>query len=196
MRQEALALRASILGVTCLNYASKPEALPAVVAQYLDEHELGMLAAYLPFRGELDPLPAIAAWLEKNSDTELKFCLPRVEGDELHFYEVAAEFFTRPVCRDDYCESGYAGILEPRQHLTRIAPLKIDCFFIPGVAFDSLGHRMGYGKGYYDRALSQADPQARKVGISYEELIVDELIAEPHDIKMDTILSPSGRRDF
>ena len=64
-----------------------------------------------------------------------------------------------------------------------------DICIIPGLAFDQLGNRLGYGQGHYDKFLSQY-PNILKVGICYNMQISREPIpAEPHDITMDVIIT-------
>jgi 5-formyltetrahydrofolate cyclo-ligase len=57
------------------------------------------------------------------------------------------------------------------------------------VAFDIHGHRLGYGKGYYDRLLKKI--KGLKVGLAYDFQIVDKLPVEPHDIPVDLIITPT-----
>jgi len=64
-----------------------------------------------------------------------------------------------------------------------------DIFVVPGIAFDLQGHRIGYGKGYYDKALHRLEGQGKLVGLCYDFQLVDRIAGEPHDVKMDLILS-------
>lgn len=104
--------------------------------------------------------------------------LPRVEGDEMEFY--------------DYAEGGMAegsfGILEPQQGAAA-QPSEIDLMVVPGVAFTASGDRLGRGKGYYDRYLSRGGFRAYCVGVCYAHQVVDELPVEPHDRRMDEVIS-------
>ncbi len=73
---------------------------------------------------------------------------------------------------------------------------KIDVVFVPLLAFDKIGHRVGYGKGFYDKFLSQCKPDAIKIGLSFfepEELITD--IFEG-DIKLDYCVTPDSIHSF
>lgn len=63
-----------------------------------------------------------------------------------------------------------------------------DIIFCPGVVFDRKGHRLGYGEGYYDRFLEAAEGAVR-VGLCFSAQLVDELPAEPHDVRMDYIIT-------
>lgn len=73
---------------------------------------------------------------------------------------------------------------------------KIDVVFIPLLAFDRQGHRVGYGKGFYDKFLSECKPGVIKIGLSFfevEESIVD--ICET-DVKLDYCISPTAIYEF
>lgn len=66
----------------------------------------------------------------------------------------------------------------------------IEMIFVPAVAYDRKGNRVGRGKGYYDRLL--AGTKALKVGMAYDFQLVDEIDAEPHDVKVDIIITDRG----
>jgi len=84
-------------------------------------------------------------------------------------------------------KKGYAGIMEPEGE--SVSPEKIDIVVVPAVAYDLKGHRLGYGKGYYDRFLKST--QALKVGVAYDFQVVDQLPVEEHDIPVDLIITPT-----
>ena len=65
---------------------------------------------------------------------------------------------------------------------------EIDLALIPGMAFDHEGHRLGRGKGYYDRLLPRI-PQAYKLGICFPFQLFDTIPSEPHDMAVDEVLS-------
>jgi len=80
---------------------------------------------------------------------------------------------------------------EPRPETRQSVDLKtIDLVIVPGVAFDKIGRRLGYGKGYYDRFLSQIN--GFFLGLTFQFQIVPMLPQSPHDISMDSILTESG----
>lgn len=65
----------------------------------------------------------------------------------------------------------------------------ISIAFIPGMAFDRTGHRLGRGKGYYDRLLARPEmAHAVKVGVCFDFQLLDEVPAEPHDCMMDSLI--------
>ena len=82
--------------------------------------------------------------------------------------------------------TGCYGIKEPTGKVfTDFA--KIDVAIIPGVAFDRQGHRLGRGKGYYDRLLSVM-PQVYKIGLCFDFQVVDNVPVDSHDIRMDEVI--------
>ena len=64
---------------------------------------------------------------------------------------------------------------------------QIDVAVIPGMAFDREGHRLGRGKGYYDRFLTLV-PDVYKIGMCFPWQLVDNVPCAPHDIKMDAVI--------
>ena len=68
---------------------------------------------------------------------------------------------------------------------------KIEVVFVPLLAFDKKGNRVGYGKGFYDRFLSECNPETIKIGLSFfdsEELIEDVF---ENDVKLDYCVTPN-----
>jgi 5-formyltetrahydrofolate cyclo-ligase len=85
-------------------------------------------------------------------------------------------------------------ILEPKDELRRlpakrVQPEELDVVMVPGTAFDPRGGRMGQGKGYYDRLLSRARPDAPLVALAFDCQIFDEIPVAPHDVFMDLVLT-------
>ncbi len=67
---------------------------------------------------------------------------------------------------------------------------KTDVVIVPGIAFDRLGNRVGFGKGCYDRLLK--DTTAFKVGFCYDFQICDKIPACEYDVKMDFLVTENG----
>lgn len=109
---------------------------------------------------------------------EKKIILPVVIGDilELRLYSGPADL-----------KPGPYGISEPTGELFTDYS-SIDIAIIPGVAFDLAGHRLGHGKGYYDKLLPQLTT-ATKIGICFPFQVVEEVPTEPFDRKMDIIIT-------
>tara|TARA_B100000427_G_scaffold9649_1_gene8329 strand:- start:597 stop:1106 length:510 start_codon:yes stop_codon:yes gene_type:complete len=65
---------------------------------------------------------------------------------------------------------------------------KVDVFLVPGIAFTTSGKRLGRGGGYYDKLLS-IYPETLKIGITFNERIIDDIPTESHDISMDYVFT-------
>ena len=83
-------------------------------------------------------------------------------------------------------QTGSFGILEPTGELFTDYDT-IDVAIVPGMAFDAEGHRLGRGKGYYDRFLSRV-PHLYKIGLCFSWQLVDRVPCDEHDIKMDEVI--------
>lgn len=103
--------------------------------------------------------------------------LPRVEGDVMRFYPFSPEAMSE----------GSFGILEPMSGQP-FPPADIDVIIVPGVAFTADGARMGRGKGFYDKYMSQEGFKAHKIGVCYSEQVVQSLPCEQHDVFMDEVV--------
>lgn len=86
------------------------------------------------------------------------------------------------------------GIQEPKQGIPT-EPEKIDIVLVPLLAFDKQGHRIGYGKGYYDRFLKLCPAKTRKIGISLFEP-EEELPSEEYDVKLSQAITPTQFYSF
>lgn len=131
------------------------------------------VALFCSLLDEPDTREALNRW----SKTK-RLVVPRVEGNEMQFYE----FAPATLC------TGAFGICEPGPGAVRCRPDEIDLILVPGVAFTANGLRMGRGRGYYDKYLSQTGIKAAKVGVCYAHQLVDNLPVEPHDVAMDCVV--------
>lgn len=108
--------------------------------------------------------------------------LPRVDGQRLVLHEIAGPAMLR---------RGAFGVLEPGDECPGREP-KADVILVPGMAFDRSGGRLGRGKGYYDRLLESFE--GVRVGVCFEEQVVEAVPSEPHDKRLDFLLTPAGLR--
>ena len=103
--------------------------------------------------------------------------VPKVNGEELLVCEL----------RDfDELKEGSFCVLEPGEE-RRVFPQDIDCVVVPGVVFDREGFRIGFGRGFYDRLLSEVS--CPKIGLCFDFQLVDQLPFEEHDIPVDIIVT-------
>ena len=115
------------------------------------------------------------AFLEK-WHLKKQIILPTVVGDDI----IPVAFIA-----DTNFAVGDFNILEPQNE-----PYTgdFDLIIVPGVAFDYMGNRLGRGRGYYDRFLCQ-HLDVKRIGICFDFQMVDEVPAEPFDIRMDEVIS-------
>ena len=118
---------------------------------------------------------------ERLSD-EKKVVVPRT--DRLHKRIVLSELSNwKNLAYGEY------NILEPKKEFFQEVLIdSIDLMFIPGIAFDVRGNRIGHGKGYYDRLL-KIPHNATRFGLAFELQIVDNIPAESHDVKVNKIVT-------
>jgi 5-formyltetrahydrofolate cyclo-ligase len=87
-------------------------------------------------------------------------------------------------------ESGYMGIREPKINKIYEKDIDdVDIVIVPGAGFDIKGNRLGYGEGYYDKILSRSKKNTGTIALAFEEQIAEKIPAEPHDIKVDMIIT-------
>ena len=89
---------------------------------------------------------------------------------------------------------GKFGIQEPKEHCARLPSSAVDLILVPGIAFDLQGRRLGRGKGYYDQLL--ADLVGPRCGVAFDQQIVPEILVEPHDAKVNYLLTPTRWAKF
>lgn len=107
-----------------------------------------------------------------------KLALPRRENDSLTFYEVTSS---------EMLLSGDFGLQEPDPALCKkVYPEEMDLVIVPGLCFDKTFHRIGYGKGYFDRFLSE-NPDLATLGIGFSEQYVPKIPEESFDIALKDI---------
>jgi len=127
---------------------------------------------YVPIHGEVDVTELITKFPKKT------FVLPRVTGKSLKLHIIESL---------EQTAKGTFNIHEPHKHLPAVKPEELDLIFVPGVVFSLDGHRIGYGKGFYDRLLKKTI--GTKIGIAYDFQIVKNIPGQPHDVSMDMIIT-------
>lgn len=119
--------------------------------------------------------------------------VPHITGDNMDFYRIYD--------LEDYnsLRTNKWNIREPDNIQNRENPItlgSLDLIIVPGLVFDKNFHRLGKGKGYYDRYLARldADFQSRNIkfpflmGLAFREQIVEKVPQQPHDYKMDLVI--------
>ncbi|MBR2689955.1 MAG: 5-formyltetrahydrofolate cyclo-ligase [Aquamicrobium sp.] len=143
-----------------------------------------IVSGFWPMRSEVDVRPMMFALREHGA----RLCLPAIlDKSTIAFREL--------VRGAPLVEMGF-GTHGPGEEAEVLDP---DIMLIPLAAFDGRGHRIGYGAGYYDRAigrLQDAGKQPRLIGIAFDCQEVSEVPDEPHDVVIPEILTESGLRRF
>ena len=86
-------------------------------------------------------------------------------------------------------QPGEFGILEPNPACPIFNLKQLDLALVPGIGFALNGARLGRGKGYYDRLLSGVP--GWKCGVAFDGQVTDEIPVEPHDVRLNCILTPT-----
>ncbi|MDG5766458.1 5-formyltetrahydrofolate cyclo-ligase [Balneolales bacterium ANBcel1] len=120
--------------------------------------------------------------------------MPRMEGEEGRMGHYIVQDLNR-------LEINSRGIPEPAD-CPAASVRDIDLVLVPGLAADRAGNRIGFGKGYYDRFLSQQELTASSILLLPEVFLVETVPAEPHDVPVDAIATDTrlidchGYRNF
>jgi 5-formyltetrahydrofolate cyclo-ligase len=147
-----------------------------------------VIGLYLPMPEELDTGPLLRLARRQGC----RICVPRivsVRHNRMRFFDLQGVVGTGPF-----------GIMEPRAGALRPA-LQMDLVFMPLVGFDAAGHRIGMGRGFYDRFFAYRGRmhqwrRPRLVGIAYDAQQVPRLPVAGHDVPLDAIVTESTVLQF
>lgn len=208
-----LILIISVKGKTCVNISGSKKELRALQASLRDSisahdreqwseracrHASDLLVScqarsmlvYVPFRSELDTRPLIAWAWEHGIDVMVPRSLRENRMMELYLLR----------SWDELIQGAY-GIPEPDPERAEKCPVDaaLDVIWVPGLAFDLKGGRLGYGGGYFDRlrdrVLSGAATGIKPplwIGLCYETQVIDFVPMECHDLRLNGLITESG----
>ena len=139
-----------------------------------------IVSGFAAIRDEINPA-GLLTWLHAEG---FRLALPVMVGKGL-------PLLMRAWAPGDVMEPAQWGIAEPLEDKPEVEP---DVVLVPLLAFDVLGHRLGYGGGFYDRTLAKlkAKKPVVAIGIGYDEQRVDAVPVESYDQRLDWVLTPSG----
>lgn len=181
LRKERLAARATL---TPHEQQTKAAAMARHGTAAIAVEKGAIVSGFFPIRSEADIRPLMADLADRGA----KLCLPVVMDKEtIEFREF------RPGV--PLVETGF-GTMGPGEDAAVVDP---DIMLVPLAAFDGEGHRVGYGGGYYDRAIDKLHQKGRKpklFGIAFDLQEVAKVPFEPHDVRLDGVLTESGFRSF
>jgi 5-formyltetrahydrofolate cyclo-ligase len=134
--------------------------------------------------------------IEEQKEVNTEFILHLLSGKDKEIVISKSDFETRNMTHflltdNTRIQKNEYNIPEPVDGL-EVPTTKIDVVFIPLLAFDKKGNRVGYGKGFYDKFLSQCKPETIKIGLSFfepEEIISDVFES---DVLLDYCVCPNG----
>ena len=137
----------------------------------------GTVVLYLPLPDEVDVTPVM-------DDAERGFAVTRTPSrGSLTLHPAGA-----PRERHRY------GFEQPVAGAPPADPGDVGVVLVPGLAFDRGGGRLGRGGGYYDRFLPTLPPDTARVGVAPEQLVVEAVPTDPHDVPMTHLATQSGVR--
>ena len=134
---------------------------------------------YLPLGDELDLRPCIEEALSQGKTV----AVPRYVPEEGIYRPAVLKSL-----RDDVAPGPF-GILEPISSLSALPMKQLDLALVPGLGFSPGGCRLGRGKGFYDRLLTLVT--GIKCGVALDQQVVQPIPAEPHDVPMNFIVTPT-----
>jgi 5-formyltetrahydrofolate cyclo-ligase len=182
MQEEKRALRARLRAQReALDPGFRAQA-SARIAQHLvaliHSRKIRSVGAFWPLGAEVDLRPLFGALPDR------VFLFPRV----------ASTSPPRLIWGPEPLEPGPWGLMEPAfaQHLT--PPVQL--LLVPGLAFDPQGHRLGYGRGFYDALLGHLSPEIPTIGVGFGCQAVHHLPIEPHDLPVQGLVNEGGIRWF
>lgn len=179
LREEARARRASLAHVHrdfAVRLAEHADALGIA--------EGSLVGGYAAHRDEADPSRLLARLAVRHC--VLAFPRVRAKDQPLSFH-VAPE--------GEALVAGAFGIPEPSAHWPEMLP---NIVFVPLLAFDAAGHRLGYGGGYYDRTLAalRAHGTPLSIGVAFAGQEIAAIPGQRHDQRLDMVVTELGVRRF
>jgi 5-formyltetrahydrofolate cyclo-ligase len=168
--------RAALTESACM----KLDDLLLIQLQRIDWSTTSVLASFYPLANKHEPNTLLFEKYIKTLYPFIRFCYPIVDSkkQQMDFY-----FETATLNLNVY------GIQEPLP-FNQVAPEMIDTMLVPLLGFDQKGHRVGYGKGYYDRYLSKANKGLQKIGVSYFEPMDNFTDTNEFDVPLSCCITP------
>jgi 5-formyltetrahydrofolate cyclo-ligase len=178
LREDMLAKRRAL---TADAIASVSGRLATVFLQQIPFAKYKVAAGYKAIHGEVD----VAMLLARLEARNMEIALPAV-------VKMDGPLVFRRWKPGDALVQGEYGVEVPPQEAPVVVP---DLVIVPLLAFDGRGHRLGYGKGYYDRTLADlrfANPKLLAVGVAYKMQAVRSVPAEKSDEPLDAVVTEDG----
>lgn len=142
--------------------------------RFIFETKPPLVLSYISTPEEADTRRLIDFCFENN----ITIAAPRCEGRAMRFCIIRSA---------EDLEQGKFGILEPKKECKQADISENALCFVPGLAFDNKGYRLGYGGGFYDRFLSEH--KVSTVGICYKEYIFERLPTDKFDKAVELVIT-------
>lgn len=130
----------------------------------------------------------------EHKEVNTEFILHLLAGKDKEIVISKSDFETREMTHflltdNTKIKKNEYNIPEPLDGL-EVPSSKIDVVFVPLLAFDTFGNRVGYGKGFYDKFLSECKPETIKIGLSFFEAETEIIDVFEGDVKLDYCITP------
>lgn len=168
-------------------YSQRCKAVSKKAIELIDQSQASNIHLFLPIKKnkEVDTWPIYKRLINSKEQTPVL--------SKTHFKENTLSH--HPMSLKDKLEESSYGIPEP-VHTRTMAPLAIDLVFVPLLAFDRSGNRVGYGAGFYDRFLAQCREDILKVGLSLSKPFEGMIETNEFDIALDLCITHEITYDF
>ncbi|MET0067503.1 MAG: 5-formyltetrahydrofolate cyclo-ligase [Candidatus Thiodiazotropha sp.] len=189
LRREIKALRRSLSPETLRQHSAR---MCRLARNHRAFRHSRRIAFYHAVSGEMDPGPLLGDAFEAGKQVFLPVLRQRP----------ANSLWFAPMKRDASMQNNRFAIPEPVfHHRHLVMPWSLDLVFVPLVAFDPAGHRVGMGGGYYDRTFAFKHQRKhlrgpRLIGLAHEFQRMDDLEHHPWDVPLDAVITESAIHEF
>ena len=164
-----------------LERAEKSEAIFKRLVTLPVFKEASQALFYVSFKSEVDT----TFMRQKTRELGITTSAPRLQGQErrMVFHDLGS---------DEKLEAGPFDVLQPAADAETVTELQDpSVILVPGLVFDELGHRIGWGQGYYDRFLGSEGRGMPGIGLAFEIQLAEKLPVAEHDVALNWIVTES-----
>jgi 5-formyltetrahydrofolate cyclo-ligase len=183
------AMRAQLRGIDPARRAEASLVICQLAAQVAAFKAGRCVALFFPLSSEPDVRPLVEEAWAQGKRVVLPLMIRQKTGPQLDWHEVTSW--------DDVVMPGPFGLREPDPlRCSRVTVREIDCAFVPGLAFDGDGFRLGRGGGYYDYFLGHAPARLARYGLMFTCQAVGKVPREAHDQALPGVITEDGVVSF
>jgi 5-formyltetrahydrofolate cyclo-ligase len=185
IRKTYLANRAAL---TELEFKDLNERLSAQFFASIDLSNVKVLHTFIPIEKAREPNTWLIIDRVAKQYPQIQISVPKINNQTAMMDNFYLE-------HPEQLEKNTWGIPEPKQGIATPTE-KIDLIIVPLLAFDKRGHRVGYGRGFYDKFLATAPASAKRVGLSFFPGVDKISDVNANDQKLTHAITPEGALDF